>query len=231
MEMVNEISAKILDLGAQIGALLGVFFIPATILGAILLVVFARYSYKLLKFVLPVAGIAIGAIVGAGYIAPYVETSLPVVTQYVNPYYVCAIVLAAILGVLCFKFHTFAILLIGAFAGFVVIGRIVKDLLLSLPFINAIAGDVIRLKSYIVGVIICFICMIVIAFLVKRYFKKIYVVTTSIGLTTATFGIAATLIFATTVIAPYATIAAAVIGFIVGSVFCYKQLGDVYADY
>lgn len=231
MEMVNDISAKILGFGAQLGGTLGMFFIPVVILSAIALLWFAKHSYKFLKVVLPIAGMGVGAYVGATYLAPLVETHLAVVGQYVNPVYLCAIVLAAVLGLLCLKYHTFAILVIGAACGYLFLGRIVKDLLLSIPFILQIANDVIRLKSYTVGVIICAFTMVIFTFIVKRYFKKVYVFVTSFGVATATLAIASVLLFQNTSIASYAAIAGTALGVIVGLSLCYKQLGEVYLDY
>ena len=103
MEMVNDISAKILGFGAQFSGTLGMFFIPVVILSAIALILFAKYSYKFLKIVLPVAGMGVGAYLGATYVAPLVETHLAVVGQYINPGYLCAFVLAVVLGLLCLK--------------------------------------------------------------------------------------------------------------------------------
>ena len=231
MEMINSLRDQILSLGTQVGTTLDVFFMPCLILGAILLLAFARYSYRLLKIVLPVGGLAIGAIVGASMLGSFVEKSFPIVMEYVNPYYFAGIVCAAVLCLLCWKYHTFAILLIGATAGYVVIGRVVKDFLLSLPFINQIANDVIRIKSFITGIIICLICMVISAFLVKRYFKTIYVLATSLFVATATMCVIATILFETTSFGSYATIAGTVLGALIGWSFSYKQLGEVYADF
>lgn len=231
MEMVNEIITKILDFSAQFSEKLGMFFIPAVIFATVALVLFAKYSYKLLKIVLPLAGMAAGAVLGASFVAPFVEKTFPVVGEYISPFYLAALVLAAILGGLCVKYHTLAVLLVGACSGYLFLGRIMKDLLLSLPFIQHIAFDVIRLKSYVVGVIVCTITMVIFTFLVKRYFKKLYVFVTSVGVATATLGIAAVLLFASTSFVTYAALAGAAIGLIAGMAFCYKQMGDVYLDF
>ena len=231
MDMVNSIIAQILGFSAKFSETLGMFFVPAVIFATIALVLFAKNSYKFLKIVLPLAGMVIGAITGASFIAPVLEKTFPIVGQYINPYYLAGIVLAVVLGVICFKHHIFAILLVGACSGYLFLGRIVKDLLLAIPFINQIANDVIRLKSYVVGVIICVITMIVFTFIVKRYFNKLYVFVTSLGVATATLGIAAVLLFGNTSFAAYAAIGGTVIGLITGMAFCYKQLGDVYLDY
>ena len=230
MEMVNDISAKILDFSAQFSDKLGIFFIPVVILSAIALILFAKYSYRFLKIVLPIAGMVGGALLGATFIAPFVEKTFPAVGQYVSPFYLSAIVLAAVLAFICIKYNTFAIILVGAAAGYLFLGRIVKDLLISIPFIEHIATDVIRIKSYTTVVIICVLTMIVVAFIVHRYFNKLYVLVTSVGVATATLGIAAVLIFANTSIATYAAIAGAALGALIGAVFCYKQLGEVYLD-
>lgn len=230
MEMVNSIIAQILGFSAQFSEKLGMFFVPAVIFATIALILFAKHSYKFLKIVLPLAGMVIGAITGATFIAPVLEKTFPVVGQYINPYYLIGIVLAAILGVICFKHHIFSILLVGACSGYLFLGRVVKDLLLSIPFINQIANDVIRLKSYVVGIIICVVTMIIFTFIVKRYFNKIYVLVTSLGVATATLGIASVLLFGNTSFAAYAAIAGTIIGFITGTAFCYKQFGDVYLD-
>ena len=230
MKMVNDIIAKILDFGTTLSEALGMFFVPVILLSAIALVLFARNSYKLLKFVLPIAGMAAGAAIGATYVAPLLDKAVPVLSQYVSPVYLTAAVLGLVLGLLCVKYHTFAVLLITATVSYLFLGRIVKDLLLSIPFILQIANDVIRMKSYTVGIIVCIITTIIVTFLVHRYFKKVYVFVTSIGVCAATLGIAAVLVFQPTDFTTYAAMAATALGLVVGTAFCYKQLGDVYID-
>ena len=231
MEIVNDISKQIIDLCAPASDLLGMFFIPVVVLAALLLLVFSKFSYRLLKIVLPITATVLSAVSGAGLIAPFVEKGLPEIAEYADPYYVCVGALAIVLAVVCFKSHTAAILLVGGCVGYEFIGRIIKDLLLSSPFILHIANDVIRLKSYTVGVIVCIITMIICAFLVHKYFKRLYVIVTSVGVAVAAVGAACALCFANVEFLATAVLVGALVGLVIGMVFCYKQLGEVYADY
>ena len=231
MEIVNDISKQIIDLCAPVSGFLGMFFIPCVILAALLLLLFSKVSYRLLKIVLPLSATVLGAISGAGLIAPYVESAYPQIAEYADPTYVCMGVLAVVIALISFKSHTSAVLLVGACVGYEFIGRLAKDLLLSIPFILRIANDVIRLKSYTVGVIVCIIAMVVCAFLVHKYFKRLYVIVTSVGVSVAAVGAACALCFANTTFLATATLVGALVGLVIGMVFCYKQLGEVYADY
>ena len=141
MELVNQISAGVLSVGDKVGEALGLFFIPAILLGFILLLWFAAHSYKSFRIVLPFCGIVIGAYIGANFIAPLLSDYAPAVAEYVNPYYIPAILLAAVLALLFCKSQTLSVVLIGAFVGYTAIGRLAKDILLSIPFVYEIATE------------------------------------------------------------------------------------------
>lgn len=222
MEMVSQVSAEIVKIGAAFGA----YLVPLFILCSIALVAFAKNSYKLFKIVLPIAGVITGSILGALFIGPYLA-EIPEIKEVVNAYFLSGIVTAAILAFFCFKFHKFTVLLIGAATGYLLVGRIVKDLLLSIEFIFILSETTERPITLVVGIIIGLICLVVTTLVVKKFFRPLYVIVTSIGCSALGFGLAAVFTFATTSFADYATVTALGLGAIVGLIFCAQQLSEL----
>lgn len=216
----NTHSNKILGLGEKLGA----YIIPAVILGAIALLLFAKNSYRLFKFVLPLAGVALGAIAGASLLTPYLNLYLPVVANYVNPFYLTGLVSALVIAFFCFRFHNFTVIVIGASVGFVVVGRIAKNILLSFPLVSQLATTLPPVVVYAVGTAIGILCMVVCAVVIKKYFRGFYILTTSIGGAVVALGAAALFIFATTTYLMYAVLGAVALGTLIGIVFSAKQM-------
>lgn len=226
MEIVKEISAEIIKIGAHLGA----FVVPAVILCAIGLILLAKYSYKLFKIVIPIVGIILGSILGVVLLGPVFE-KIPGIYGIINPYYLAAFLCAAVLAVFCFKFKKFTVLLIGASAGYLVLGRIIKDVLLGIPFIWQLAETTERAITLPVGILICVLCMIVTALLVKKFFRGLYIIVSTIGFAAAGLGLAAIFIFQGTSIAEYATLGGLGLGAIIGLVFCAQQFGEIDYEY
>lgn len=222
MEIVKQASAAVFNFGASLGA----FLIPCVILCSVALMLFAKYSYKLFKIVLPLAGVVLGSLLGASLIGPMIKG----ISGFVNPALVAGAVCAAVLAFLCFKLHKFTVFVIGASCGYILVGRIVKDLLLDIPFIFQLSETVERPITMTVGIIIGLICLAVTAVVVKKFFRSIYVIATSVGGAAASLGIASVFVFAGTTIADVATVTALGLGAIIGLVFCAKQLSDIYYE-
>jgi hypothetical protein len=219
--MFEQILNNLMTVGHQImgvGAKLEGFLIPAVILGAIALLVFARYSFRLFRIVLPIAGIVLGSTAGASLVAPLLAKYVPVVGEFINPFYLAGIVIALVLAVFCFKFYNFTVLLIGASLGFIVVARLVKDVLLSLAVTKQIIATVSPAVVSVVGIAIAVVCLIVTAIIVRKFFKPLYILLTSTGASVLALGVAAMFIFATTDFTVIATLAAAGVGVIVGLV-------------
>lgn len=240
--MFEQYIEKAMALGNQImlyGAKLEAFLIPAVILGAIALLVFSRYSYKCFKIVLPVAAIILGSTFGVSLIQTVLETDLvkqnlgnvmesvnAVVGQFINPLFLAGIVIAIILAIFCFKFTNFTVLLLGASAGYVLLGRVAKDFILSFDFVTSIVQNTDRTIVAIVGILVGVLCMLVCAFLVNKFFRPIYIVVTSVGAAAAALGLAAMFAFATTDFTVYATLAGAGVGTIVGIILSSIQFNE-----
>lgn len=226
MVNIQEISARIIKSVALINTEFAVLVIPVVIIAAIALMAFARHSFKLFKVVLPFAGIVAGYVAGSHFIGDLLAKYAPAVGEHIDPYLLAGLVVAAAAAFFCIKFPIVSIFLIGGTAGYILIGRLAKDILLAIPFVHAIATSVERPKSMAVGIIISVVCMIVTAFIVKKYFKTIYIMATSIGCSMLALGGAAIFLFESTSFTTYATIVALSIGAIIGLIFCYNQLDE-----
>ena len=223
MDFVKDISIAVRTAVAPIGPLV----IPAIIAAVVLLVLFAKNSYKLFRVGLPFVAALAGAYIGAGLLGDIIKTNVPVIGDFVNPLYLAAGVVALVLGLLCAKFHKLTMFIIGAGIGVVAIDGLVKGLLWNMDFVNNIVDSVGGTGSItvaIVGVIILVICALLCALILKKFFKGIYILVTAIGGLVIAAALPAIFIFANTGIAEIAVIACAVIGLIFGIVNVCKQL-------
>lgn len=243
--MFDQIINNVMAIGQKVmayGAKLGGYIIPALILGVIALFFFARHSYKCFKVVLPLAAIVLGSTfgvtllnmllntgIGQQYVAPIYNAVEAVVAEFINPVFLIGMVIALILGAFCLKFPNFTVVLLGASAGFVLVGDFVKSFILSFDFVQYIVANTDRTIIAAVGAVVALICMLVCAYLVCRFFRPIYIVVTSVGTAAAALGTAAMFIFATTDFTVVATLAAATLGGLIGIVFSGLQLGE--SDY
>ena len=100
MDFVNEISSKVLAFGDKMSSTLGIFFIPTVLVAAILLLGFARYSYKLLNVVLPLSCVASGAVVGANHLAPVLAEKFGFISQIANIEFLAGFLVAAVFGLI-----------------------------------------------------------------------------------------------------------------------------------
>ena len=222
MEIVQKISAPIVEFGQTLNS----FLIPCIIFAAIALIAFAKYSYKCFKVVLPLAGIVLASMVGAEIFAPVIESSLPAVVEFVNPYYLAGIVCAALVAFICIKMFKVTILIIGGCTGYVLISSLVHGGLRMIPFVSEIILNTPKDKGAILSVTISIICALVTMFLFLKCFKLIYIFATSIAAGAFSIAIPAIFIFVNTGIADMATLVAAGIGAFIGLIFAAKQFSD-----
>ncbi len=210
--MLNTISESVLALGADLGG----FIIPVAIAVAIALVLFARNSYKLFRFALPVFAALAGAYIGAGLLGKPLATAVPALANVVNPYYLVGGVVGIVLGLLCAKLHKPVMFVVGAGLGYLVVGELAKTAILKLQITKDIIDATDTFMHRAVGVAICVICLIVCAIILLKFFKPIYIVVSSVGGVIVAFSVLAIFAFAGTSIAPYALLAAAALGLLVG---------------
>lgn len=220
MEIVKQISATLLPLGDKLSA----FLIPALILTVALLFIFARYSYRLFKIILPLSCILLGSMVGANLLGPVLEKSLPDMAKYINPAYVAAFACAAVVALLCFKLLKLAIILTGAGVGYLFVSGLVHNLLRATEFVSDILVNTDMETAVLFSTILTVICIFVTVVLFHFLFKYIYILATSIGACAAALGVAAVFIFANTPIAETSIIVAVCIGALIGLVLSFKQL-------
>ena len=211
---------KISELLATVSNTIGIFVFPLVIVLSAALLIFARYSYRCFRIVLPISGVALGAMVGANVTDILVKTFAIEVSLPVDLKYIVGIVIAAALGFFCFKFHRLAVLVSGACLGYIVIGRIVKDFLLLFPFVQLVASGTEPKLIALVAAVVCIICMLVTAYFVDKFFKPVYLLVTTIGGAVLALLVPTVLMFTNPAIVGTAALVAAIIGLVAGAV-CY----------
>lgn len=224
MDFVKDISIAVREAVAGLGPLV----IPAIIAAVVLVVLFAKNSYKLFRIGLPFLAALAGSYIGAGLLGGLVKDALPAVADIFNPHYVAGGLVALVLGLLCAKFHKLTMFLVGAGLGVLFIDELVKGLLWSLDFVVKTAesvpggreGDVVK----IVGIVILALCALVSAIILVKFFKGIYILVTAVGGLVVAAAVPAIFIFANTNFAEIAVIACAAIGLIFGIVNVCKQM-------
>lgn len=216
MDLVKNISSAVLDLASKLGALV----IPAIIAAVVLLVLFARNSYRLFRVALPFMAALAGSYIGAGLLGELIEKNVPAIADIANPYYIAGGIAALVLGLICAKFHKLTMFLIGAGLGVLYVDALLKGFLWTLGFVNNMAesvpggrtGDVVKF----VGIAILVGCALACAILLLKLFKLVYVVITSVGVYAVVFALPAIFIFANASFAPIAVLACAGLGVVVG---------------
>lgn len=210
---------KINELLAFISGPLGVFVFPVVIIAAAALLIFARYSYRCFRVVLPVSGVVLGSVVGmniTGYLLGLIGTEL---TLPIDPKYIVGIVLATILGLLCFRFQRLAVFLAGGGLGYMVVGKAVAGFVKQFPFIQAVENTTNTSIVETVDIVVCIILAVICAFIVNKYFKPVYIFVTTIGASIFALAVLTVLLFQGSAIVDIAAMVAAGIGLVVGAVF------------
>ena len=225
MEFVTKISTTVLEAVAKME--LGILVIPAVIIVVLALGLFAKHSYKLFKFALPVAGALIGSYIGAGTLGKMVADAVPALANIIQPYYLIGIVVGLVLALIVGKHVKLTIFLVGAGLGWIIVSEIVKSFLLGIDFVYNLAVSSGLLVTNIVGYIIAALVTILCAVLLKKFFKGIYILVTSIGGTVVAAALGAIFLFNGTSIAEIAVIACAVLGLIFGIRAAAKQFGAI----
>ena len=211
---------QILDIIATVTDAVGVFVFPLVIIFSLALTVFARYSFRCFRIVLPIAGVALGVYAGMSLSDFLVSIYAPETTFEVDPKYVVGIVLAIVLGLFCAKLPNFTVLLAGAGIGYAIVGNIVTGFLKLFPFVQAveIATDPAIVET--VDMVVWLICMVVCAYLINRFFKPIYLFATAIVPVVLAVVVPVVLILANSESIVTGTTIAAICGLVLGAV-CY----------
>ena len=215
MEIVEKISALVLEYGNKLGS----YLIPLLILLPILLIPFSRYSFSVFKFVFPVIGAVVGYFAGAKLITSFVEKYFTGY-KFIKPEHVAGAACALLLLLICFKTRKTAIIAIGAVVGYFVVGKWIINALNKNGFTHEVLTNTPDDKRTIFYFIICAFCAIVAMYLFYNFFNVIYIYATSIASLTAAIAIPAIFIFEKVTV-PEATLVicigvGAFIGLIVG---------------
>ena len=219
MEIVKQISAPIIELGGTLGALL----IPVIIAASLLLLVFAKYSYKLFRIVLPIAGLGAGYYAGSKMLGYFVQTNLPEVAKVIDPSIAAGVACALVVALFCLRAQSLTILAIGLCVGYALIGDTVIKLLRSLDFVAEILLNVDKGTALVLAAIISLVCAVVTMAILKKFFNFVYIFTTSVGGCVLAFALPAIFIFASAAIFETAVAYAAGIGAALGLIFFIKQ--------
>ena len=222
MEFIQKISESLLDFSE----IFGFFAIPFFVLASIALLAFAKYSYKLLKIVLPVAAGAVTGYICGDLCAPMVERSIRDIPEFISPSVFAGLIIGVIVALLCFKLHNITILIVGAGFGYITVSWLAHKLLRTTDFVNRILWFLEMSEAVLFSTIVSIVCALVAVLVFQKYFKKIYIVSTSMGCAMAALAIPAMLIFANVEMLPLATLIAAGIGAIIGIFFCDRQFVD-----
>ena len=216
MPIVQQMSGLLTSISGP----LGVFVFPVVIIAAAALLIFARYSYRCFRVVLPIAGVVLGSIVGMS-ITDFLIATFAIDTSAlpIAPEYIVGIVLAAALGIFCFKFNRFTVLLAGGGLGYVVVGSAVVEFFKLFPFVQAVESTTEASTVETVDMIVALICMVVCAYFVNKYFKTAYIFVTTIGVSIVALAFVAVLLFQNSAIVDTAAIVGAVCGLVTGIVF------------
>lgn len=219
--MIKEIITAVQGVVTGLNIKPALLVIPVAIALSMALILFAKNSYKLFKFALPVFAALAGAFIGAGMLGGMLA-GVP------GGYWIAGGVAALVIGFLCSKLHKLTMFIVGAGLGAVVVDVLVKNLLWKLDFVHTIAESVPGGKAgmivTVVGFIILAVCALVCAKILSKYFRGIYIILTSVVFTLVAVVLPVILAFgALETIGEIAVIAAAVIGLFFGIKTAVKQ--------
>ena len=209
MEMLTNIIKK-LDLAALLGESLAAYSVAIAVVAIVVLALFARYGFTVLKKVVCLVGAAGCAYAGAQILVPkfLAGVALPIVSTNA----VVGIVLAIVGGFIFCRFFKFGLFLIGAAAGYLVVADIVIGMV-------ALEGIIATVASVVIA--------IVVGLLLRALFKPLFVIISSlVGMIGAGALLCVTLIPVDSSMVTIAFIAFAVIGLIAGIVCAKKQFAD-----
>ena len=221
MDIFKKVNDTVLGLGLE--EKLGAFLIPALVLASLVLLFFARHSFKLFKIGLPLLGLAAGYFAGYKYLGKIVAEKLPEVAKTADPAVVAGVACALVLAIICLKMRTLTVLAIGVCVGYAFVGETVITLLRKLSLVKDILGNVDMKTAVTLAAILSVICAAVTMVILKKFFNLFYIAVTSIGCAMAALIIPA-IFLASAFNLPFITITlASDIGAFIGFIFFVKQ--------
>ncbi len=222
MELIQKVSESLLTFAGRFG----MFAIPLAILVSAALLLFAKYSYKFFKVVLPTAaGVLVGTF-AADMFAPTLAASFPGMEKVLDPYIIAVVLISVFVAILCAKLHTLTILIIGAGVGYTALSFLMHKLLRSTVFVKRLLWLLPMSDAALFSTIVSVVSAMIALLLFKRCFKTVYIVSTSIAGAVAALGIFSIFVFSMTPFALVATEVAIAVGLLIGIVFCEKQFVD-----
>jgi hypothetical protein len=227
MEIVDKISALVLEYGDKLGS----YLIPALIALPIVLILFSRFSYNIFKFVFPIAGAVAGYFAGAKFLTAFVEKYFTGY-KFIKPEYVAGAACALVLLIFCFKARKTAMLAIGATVGYLVIGKIAIDALNMIPFMNQVLTNTPEDKRTMFYFMISALCAIILMCICYRYFNALYIYSTSIAAAAAAIAVPAIFVFEKIPAPDFALPICAGVGAFIGFIFgCIQHSRNKYFYY
>ena len=218
MEIVDKISAPILEYGNK----LGTYLVPVLIALPILLILFSRFSFNIFKIVFPIAGAVAGYFAGAKFLTTFVEKYFTGY-KFIKPEYVAGAVCALVLLIFCFKGRKVAMLAIGASVGYLVVGKLAIDGLNKIKFMNEVLTNTPEDKRTMFYFMISAICALVLMYLFGKCFNALYIYATSVASAAAAVAVPALFIFEKVKVPEMSLLICAGVGALIGLIFGYIQ--------
>ncbi len=222
MEFIQEVSAKLLEFGESIGGI--AVAAPLAIVAAIVLILFARFSYKLFKIVLPLLTGIIAAIAGSEYLASIIEANFPTVKDQINPVLLSIVAIAVAVTFICFIFRKLPTIVLGVSISYLTIPTYIFPAMRKIEFVAEVLVNLDMETAVLFATVIGFIITAIAILILYKLLNHIYVLVTSVAVSVVALAVPAIFLFASFPFAATATFAAIVIGAMIGLLFSYQQL-------
>lgn len=190
MDIVSKIMTPALELGDKLGEAA----VPLSILAAIALLLFAAFSFRLFKIVLPVVGIAFGYVLGYEFLTPVLGHVFKGAGAFTTDM-LAGIICAAVAAVLCIKSHELMIMVAGAGIGYMFLANLAITGVRQLQFVKDVLINTDMKTAVMLGTIFSVICALTTLILLKKCFNATYIFSTAIVACVAALVIPAIFIF------------------------------------
>lgn len=211
MDYIKELTVPVIELGNKLGG----FLIPTLVLASIALLLFAIFSFKLLKIVLPFAGAALGYVLGGQLLTPFLKDVFPGAGFFTTEM-LAGIICGVVIGFICLKSYDLAVVIGGIAIGYVFLSELAIFGLRQLKFVRDVLLNTDMKTAVTIGIIISVLCGFITLCLFKKCFNITYILSTAVIATVLAFLIPAIFIFKDAESATKSILAAGDIGMCVG---------------
>ena len=190
MDFVKELSIPIFALGDKLGG----FLIPTLVLSSIALLLFATFSFRLLRIALPVAGLGLGYVLGAQFLAPVLANVFKG-AGFLTTEMLAGIICAIVVGFICLRSYDFAVIAAGIALGYIFLSELAIWGLRQIKFVQDVLLATDMETAVKVGILLSAVCGFFTLILFKKCFKPTYIFSTTIIAAVIAFTIPAMFIF------------------------------------